>query len=87
MITTFENRCVLKNYVVVLRPIFDKMYKDKNRSKYTCELYITDWFYSNKVGIVFAMYQRMRSKETSSYVRLVQMLVTHQLLSIKSGKE
>ena len=30
--------------------------------KYTCELYITNWSYSNKVGIVFAVYQIMRSK-------------------------
>ena len=27
MITTFENRCVLKIYVIVLRPIFDNTYK------------------------------------------------------------
>ena len=39
--------------------------KVKNRSKYTCELYIKNWSYSNKVGIVFAMYQRMRSKGAS----------------------
>ena len=32
--------------------------------KYTCELYITNRSYSNKVVIVFAMYQRMRSKGT-----------------------
>ena len=38
--------------------------KGKNRSKYTCELYITNWSYSNKVGIVFAMYQIMISKGT-----------------------
>ena len=31
MITTFENRCVLKFYVVVLRPIFDTMYKGKKQ--------------------------------------------------------
>ena len=40
-------------------------HKDKNRSKYTCEIYITNWYYSNKVVIVFAMYQRIKSKETS----------------------
>ena len=33
-----------------------------NRSKYTCELYITNWSYSNKLWIVFATYQRMRTK-------------------------
>ena len=27
MITTFENRCVLKFHVIVLRPIFDTKYK------------------------------------------------------------
>ena len=27
MITTFENRCVIKNYVIGLRPIFDATYK------------------------------------------------------------
>ena len=65
MIITFENRCVLKNYVIVLRPISNTMYKGKKRSKYTCEIYITNWSYSYKVGIVFAMYQIMRSKGTS----------------------
>ena len=29
MITTFENRCVSKNYLIVLRPIFDKTYTKK----------------------------------------------------------
>ena len=65
MITTFENRGVLKFYVIVLIPIFDTTYKGKNRSKYTCELYITNWSYSYKVGIVFAMYQIMRPKGKS----------------------
>ena len=27
MITTFENRCVIKIYVIVLRPILDTIYK------------------------------------------------------------
>ena len=44
--------------------IFDTKNKEK-QVKYTCELYITNWSYSNKLGIVFAMYQRMRSKGTS----------------------
>ena len=65
MITTFENRRVLKHYLIVLLPIFDKMYKEKNRSKNTCELYITNWSYSFKVGTVFDMYQRMRPKGPS----------------------
>ena len=65
MITTFENRCVLKFYVIVLIPIFDTTYKGEIQVKYTCEVYITNWSYSKKVGIVFAVYQRMRSKETS----------------------
>ena len=55
MITTFENRCVLKIYVIVLRPIFDKRTKGKNRPKYTCEIYIMNWSYSYKLGIVFVM--------------------------------
>ena len=46
-------------------PIFNTTYKGKNRSKYTCEIYITKWFYYYKVGIVFAMYQRMRPKGKS----------------------
>ena len=33
MITTFENRCVLKNYLIVLRPIFDTTYKGKKQVK------------------------------------------------------
>ena len=39
--------------------------KGKSRSKYTCEIYIMNWSYSNKVEIVFAMYQRMILKGTS----------------------
>ena len=65
MITAFENRCVLKDYFIVLRPIFNKTYKGENRSKNTCELYITNWSYSYKVVIVFAIYQIMISKGTS----------------------
>ena len=37
----------------------------KKRSKYTRDIYITNLSYSNKVGIVFAMYQRMTSKGKS----------------------
>ena len=33
MITTFENKCVFKNYVVVLRPIFDTTYKEEIQVK------------------------------------------------------
>ena len=33
MITTFEKICVLKNYVIVLRKIFDKTYKGKKQAK------------------------------------------------------
>ena len=65
MITTFEKRCVLKNYAIVLRPIFDKTYKGEKMSKYTCELYITNWYYYYKAGIVFAMYQIMKPEGTS----------------------
>ena len=33
MITTFENRRVLKKYLIVLRPIFDTIYKGKKGQK------------------------------------------------------
>ena len=65
MITTFEKRYVLKNYIILLIPIFDTTYKGKNRSKNKCELYITNWSYYYKIGIGFAMYQRMGLKGTS----------------------
>ena len=39
--------------------------KKKNRSKYTCELYIKNWSYYNKIWIVFAIYQKMILKGTS----------------------
>ena len=65
MITTFENRCVLNIYVIALRPIFDTAYKGGKRSKYSREHYITNWSYSKKVGIIFAVYQIMISKGTS----------------------
>ena len=48
-----------------MRPIFDRTHKENNRSKNTYELYTTNWSYSYKVGIVFAMYQSMRLKGTS----------------------
>ena len=53
MITTFENRCLFKTYLIVMKPIFSTTYKVKNKSKNTCELYITNWSYSYKVGIFF----------------------------------
>ena len=31
-------------------------------SEYTCELYMTNWSYFYKVGIVFAMFQGMTSE-------------------------
>ena len=65
MITTFKNRCVLKTYVIILRPIFDTTYKGKNRLKYTCEIHIMNWSYFYKVEIIFVMYQRMRLKGAS----------------------
>ena len=36
-----------------------------SRSIFSWELYITNWSYSNKVGIFFAIYQIMISKRTS----------------------
>ena len=41
--------------------------KGGNSSKYTCELYIMNWSYSKKLGIVFAMYQIVRLKGASWY--------------------
>ena len=38
------------------------MYNKRNRSKNTYELYIKNWYYAYKVGIVFAMCQIMISK-------------------------
>ena len=55
----------IKHYLIVLRPIFNKKHKRKNRSKNTYELYIKHWYYSYKVGIVFAMNQRIILKGTS----------------------
>ena len=44
---TFENRCILKTDLIVLIPIFNTMYKGKKtRQKNTCELNITNWYYS-----------------------------------------
>ena len=56
----YENICVLKTYLIVLRPIFGTAYKGGNRSKNACELYITNWSYYYKIGIVFAVYQKIR---------------------------
>ena len=60
-----KNRCVLKIYIIVLRPIFDWRYKEKKRLKYTFNIHIMIWSYSNNLGISFAMYQRMRLKGAS----------------------
>ena len=65
MITTFENRCVIKNYLIVLRPFFDTTYKWKNRSKNIRDIYIMNWSYSYKVGFFFAVYKIMILKGTS----------------------
>ena len=52
----------IKTCRIVLKPILDTTYNKENSSKYTCDLYIKNWSYSYKVLIVFAVYQRMRSK-------------------------
>ena len=65
MITTFKNRFLLKNHLIVTRLIFDTTYKGGNRSKYTCEIYINNWSNCYKVGAVFTIYQIMRSKGIS----------------------
>ena len=62
MIKIFENRCALKGYVIEKISIFNTTYKGINMSEYICELYMTNWSYFYKVGIVFAMYQGMRSE-------------------------
>ena len=41
----------IKTYLIVLIPIFDKLRKRKNRSKYSYEFYILHWYYFLKVGI------------------------------------
>ena len=58
------NICVIKFCFIVLRPIFDQTHKGKQVEN-TYDLYIKNWSYCYKAGIVFAMYQRMRSKGTS----------------------
>ena len=55
-------RCVLKIYLVILRPIYNSTYKGGYRYIFSWELYITNWTYSNKVGIDFTLYNRIRSK-------------------------
>ena len=65
MITKFENRSVFKTYLILMRPFFDTIYKGGKQVENICELYITNWSYSYKIGIIFSMYQRIRSKETS----------------------
>ena len=57
-----ENLCYsTENYIQL------NVQRKKNNSKYTWELYITNWSYSKKLGIVFAMYQIIRLKGTSWY--------------------
>ena len=62
MITTFENRWVLNIYVIVLRHIFDTMYKGKQQ----VEIYM--WALHHELVLFiksrdfFAMYQRMKLK-------------------------
>ena len=66
MITIFENRCVLKTYLIVLIPIFNPTHKGGDRLKKTYEICITNLSYFYHLGIVFfAVYQRIRSKATS----------------------
>ena len=37
-------------YLIVLIPVFNKTYKQKKQVKNTCEIYITNWYYSYKFG-------------------------------------
>ena len=65
MITTFENRCVLQTYLIVMRPIFCTMHKGvKQVEKYMLTLH-HELVLFLKIGIFFVMYHRMRSKGTS----------------------
>ena len=50
MITTFENRCVLKTYLIVMIFILATMYKVGKYFEKTCEIYIINWSYSYKLG-------------------------------------
>ena len=66
----------------------------KSRSKFTCELYITNWSYSKKVGIDFAMYQRIIPKRTSwdgtrlsSYMLKPTYLLTQEFKNNKKAQE
>ena len=58
-------RCVLKFILYYLDLSSIQSRNKRNRLKNTYELYITNWSYSYKIGIVFAMYHRMRLKGTS----------------------
>ena len=56
----------MKTYVYLKRNLSSiQCTKEKNMSKNTYELYITNLSYSYKIGIFFAMYQRMRLKGKS----------------------
>ena len=65
MITTFENRCVLKFCVIVLRPIYDTTHKGKKQVK----IYVWDLHHELVLFLqsrnFFAVYQRMILKGTS----------------------
>ena len=65
MITTFENRCVLKIYVIVLRPIFNTNYKEEIQVEIYMKALHHELVLFQQSRNCFAMYQRMRSKKTS----------------------
>ena len=66
MISNFENICVLRTYLILLRPIFDTRYKGGNEvKKCMWALYHELVLFLEKVGIVFTVYQRIRPKEES----------------------
>ena len=66
MIKTFENIRVLKNYLIILRPIFDTTYKGKKQIEIYMRALHHELVLFQQVGIMFAMYQIMRPKGTST---------------------
>ena len=67
MITTFENRSVLKTYLIVMIPIFDTTYKGKKQiKKYMLALYHELVLFLQS-RFFFAIYQRMILNGKSRY--------------------
>ena len=65
MIKKFENRFVLKLYVIVLIPIFDTTYKGVIQVEIYMRALHHELVIFQQSRDFFAMYHRMRSKRTS----------------------